>query len=74
MITSPITRKTYDPSNSNVVYLSNMIQSKKYLSAIGPDYLLDVLYDNTKNDCLVFVFKRCPETAECYRKWQSHEL
>jgi hypothetical protein len=74
MITSPITHKTYDPSNSNVVYLSNMIQSKKYLSTIGPDYLLDVLYDNTKNDCLVFVFKRCQETAECYRKWQSHEL
>lgn len=71
-VISPITGKQYD--SGNVVYVANMIQSFKYLNAIGPEYLVDVLYCNTKNDCLVFVFKKCPETAECYRKWQDHEL
>jgi hypothetical protein len=72
IITSTITGKQYDPEE--VVYLANMIQSFKYLNTIGPEYLMDILYCNTKNNCLVFVFKKCQETAECYRRWQNHEL
>lgn len=71
-VISSITGKQYDPTE--VVYLANMIQSFKYLNAIGPEYLMDILYCNTKNDCLVFVFKKCQETAECYKKWKNHEL
>ena len=35
--------------------------------------LLDILYYNTKNDALVFVFSKS-ETRELYEKWNAHEL
>ena len=35
--------------------------------------LIDVLYTNTKNDALVFVFGR-DETRDLYEKWNRHEL
>ena len=71
---SKILNKHYDPSNSSVIYISNMQQVYKYLNAGAEQDLVDILYTETKKDCLVFVFKKCPETAECYRKWQAHEL
>lgn len=74
MIVSQITGKTYNPDNDSCVYITNMVQSYKYLNAIGSDYLLDILYAGTKHNCLVFVFKKCAETAECFKKWMQHEL
>lgn len=73
LVKSPITQKVYDPDNC--VFLTNMLQSKRYLSYLGPEYLLDVLYTGTKNeDCLVFVFKKCPETRKAKELWDKHEL
>ena len=68
--TSHITGKQYNPG-SDTVYISNMRQAQLYMRN-GAD-LLDILYDNTKNDALVFVFRRS-ETRELYEKWNNHEL
>ena len=65
-IVSKITGKTYSPG-INVVYLSNMKQAQLYMRN-GAE-LLDILYYNTKNDALVFVFSR-----DLYEKWNAHEL
>lgn len=73
MVKSPITGKVYD--NTNCIYISNMLQAKRYLSYLGPDYFLDVLYTDTKReDSLVFVFKKCPETRKAKELWDKHEL
>lgn len=73
MLVSPITNKEYDPSQG--VYISNMLQAQRYLNALGPEYLLDVLYTDTKRkDSLVFVFKKCPETRRAKDLWDRHEL
>jgi hypothetical protein len=70
---SPITQKVYDPDFC--VNITNMLQAKRYLSYLGPEYLLDVLYTGTKReDCLVFVFKKCPETRKAKELWDNHEL
>lgn len=67
---SRITGKTYSPEK-DTVYISNMRQAQLYMRN-GAD-LLDILYDNTKNDALVFVFCRS-ETKPLYEKWNAHEL
>ena len=73
MVKSPITGKVYD--STSCVYVANMLQAKRYLSFLGPDYLLDVLYTGTKReDCMVFVFKKCPETRKAKELWDNHEL
>lgn len=73
MVQSQITGKVYD--NANCIYISNMLQAKRYLSYLGPDYFLDVLYTGTKReDSLVFVFKKCPETRKAKELWDRHEL
>lgn len=69
-ITSKITGKIYSPG-INVVYLSNMRQAQLYMKN-GAE-LLDVLYTNTKNEALVFVFSKS-ETRDLYEKWNAHEL
>ena len=48
-----------------------MRQSQLYMR--NGAQLLDILYDNTRNDALVFVFSRS-ETRELYEKWNNHEL
>lgn len=68
--TSRITGKTYSPGN-DTVYISNMRQAQLYMR--NGAQLLDILYDNTKNDALVFVFSRS-ETRGLYEKWNAHEL
>ena len=68
--TSHITGKTYSPGN-DTVYISNMRQAQLYMR--NGAQLLDILYDNTKNDALVFVFSRS-ETRGLYEKWNAHEL
>lgn len=73
MITSKITGKTYEPSDC--IYLTNPIQCQKYLKYLGVEFFLDILYTSDKReDALVFVWKRCPETREAKQKWDNHEL
>ena len=73
MITSRITGKTYEPSDC--IYLTNPTQCQKYLKYLGDEPFLDILYTSEKReDALVFVWKRCPETREAKIKWDNHEL
>ena len=73
MITSKITGKTYDPSNA--VYLTNPVQCQRYFKYLGDKPFLDILFTSEKReDALVFVWERCPETREAKIKWDNHEL
>jgi hypothetical protein len=52
-----------------------MLQVKKYLEYLGPDFMLDILFSSEhRPDALVFVWKKCPETREAKNKWDNHEL
>ena len=73
MITSKITGKSYEPSEG--VYISNPLQCQKYVKFLGEDFFLDILYTSyKKEDALVFVWKKCPETKEAKRLWDQHML
>ena len=73
LVKSKITGREY--SESDCIYVSNMLQCQKYLSFLGPEYLLDILYTGTyRRDSLVFVFKKCPETRKAKELWDAHEL
>ena len=73
MITSKITGKTYDPSDA--IYLTNPIQCQRYFMFLGDELFLDILFTSKKREnSLVFVWKRCPETKEAKNKWDNHEL
>ena len=73
MVKSKITGREYN--ETDCVYISNMLQCQRYLSFLGPEYLLDILYTGThRKDSLVFVFKRCPETRAAKELWDNHEL
>lgn len=73
MVKSMITGKEYD--ETACVYITNMLQAQRYLSYLGPEYLLDILYTSTyRKDSLVFVFERCPETRKAKELWDNHEL
>jgi hypothetical protein len=52
-----------------------MLQVKKYLEHLGPDFMLDILFSSEhRPDALVFVWKKCSETREAKIKWDNHEL
>lgn len=73
MIKSMITGKEY--IENNCIYVTNMLQAQRYLSYLGPEYLLDILYTGThRKDSLVFVFARCEETRKAKELWDKHEL
>ena len=73
MVKSMITGKEY--REDSAIYLTNMLQAQRYLSYLGPEYLVDILYTGTyKKDSLVFVFKKCPETRKAKELWDNHEL
>lgn len=73
MITSEITKKSYEPSTA--IYLTNPIQCQRYLDYLGSEYLLDILWDSkVRENALVFVWKRCPETARAKALWDQHLL
>jgi hypothetical protein len=57
---------------ARVLYISNVRQAMLYMR--NGAKLLDVLYCNTKNDSLVFVFERNALAKELYEKWNNHEL
>lgn len=70
---SRITGKSYEPSEC--VYLTNMLQVKKYLEYLGPDLMVDILFSSEKRpDALVFVWKKCDATRQAKIKWDNHEL
>lgn len=70
MVKSNITYKTYDPSHA--VYISNMKQACLYLR--NNANLLDILYERTKSDMLVFVFERNDLLRHLYEKWNNRQL
>lgn len=73
MIKSLITGREYD--EKSCIYVSNMLQAQRYLSYLGPKYLLDILYTGTyRKDSIVFVFERCAETRKAKELWDNHEL
>ena len=73
MIKSEITKKTYEPSNA--IYISNVLQAQRYLEYLGADFLLDMLWNSeVRENCIVFVFPRCPETKRCKELWDQHKL
>lgn len=73
MMISRITGKSYEPSEC--VYLTNMLQVKKYLEYLGPDLMVDILFSSEKRpDALVFVWKKCDATRQAKQKWDNHEL
>ena len=70
---SNITGKIYTPEDA--VYITNPIQCQKYFKYLGAEFFLDILYDSAKKeDALVFVWKRCPETAQAKRLWDKYEI
>ena len=60
----------YNPTN--VAYISNIRQSFLYLR--NGAKLVDILYFNTKNDSLVFVFEKSEHLRHSYDAWNQHEL
>ena len=70
---SKITGKQY--SEGDAVYLTNPIQCQRYFKYLGDEYFLDILYTSEKReDALVFVWKKCPETKEAKNRWDNHQL
>ena len=73
MVKSKITGREY--YEQNCVYVTNMLQAQRYLSYLGPEYLLDILYTGTyRKDSLVFVFEKCKATRKAKELWDNHEL
>jgi hypothetical protein len=73
LVKSLITGQEYN--ETDCIYVTNVLQTAKYLSFLGPEYLLDILYTGTyRKDSLVFVFKKCPETRKAKELWDKHEL
>ena len=74
MIISPITKKSYIMDNDSCVFISNMKQSYLYLKNGAQEDLLDILFNGTKNNCLVFVFRISELVQHLYDLWNKHEL
>jgi hypothetical protein len=73
MTTSKITGRSYEPSEC--VYITNPVQCQRYFKFLGSDFFLDILYtSDKKEDALVFVWQRCPETKRAKLLWDQHEL
>lgn len=71
---SQLTGKYYDESEA--LYMTNPKQNQAYAKYLGGwDLFLDMLFTSEKKeDALVFVWKRCPETARAKRLWDNHEI
>ena len=74
MVKSKFTGKEYNPDNSSVIYVANIVQAQKYLQNGAEDDFVDILYTNTKNDCLVFVFRNRPSITNLYKPSNNHAL
>lgn len=72
-VTSKITGKTY--RSEDAVYLTNPIQCQRYFKVLGDELFLDILFTSKKKeDCLVFVWKKDPETKQAKVLWDQHLL
>lgn len=60
----------YEPARA--LYIANIKQATLYLR--NGANLLDILYFNTKNNSLVFVFEKNALIKELYNLWNKHEL
>ena len=70
---SQITGRAYEPSEC--IYITNPVQCQRYFKFLGSDLFLDILYaSEKKEDALVFVWKKCPETREAKIMWDNHTL
>lgn len=70
---SKITGKTYE--SSEAIYLTNPVQCQRYFKFLGDELFLDILYTSEKKEnSLVFVWKRCPETKHAKELWDQHLL
>ena len=74
MKTSKLTGKTYDESQA--VYMTNPKQNQAYAKYLGGwEHFLDMLFTSEKReDALVFVWEKCPETAMAKRLWDNHAI
>jgi len=73
MITSKVTHKTYDPAEC--VFLSNPVQCHKYFELLGSDLFVDILWASEKRpDALVYVWRKCAETAKAKELWDKRLL
>lgn len=60
----------YDQARA--LYITNTKQAMLYLR--NGAKLFDILYCNTKNNSLVFVFEKNARIKELYELWNKHEL
>ena len=44
MVKSKFTGKEYNPDNSSVIYVANIVQAQKYLQNGAEDDFVDILY------------------------------
>lgn len=73
MKVSKITGKSYE--SSECVYISNPVQCAKYCKLLGTDLLMDIVLSSEKReDALVFVWKKTPETREAKRLWDERAI
>lgn len=73
MITSEVTHKSYEPGSC--IFISNVLQAQRYLEYLGADYLLDIIWNSeVRENCIIFVFPRCPETKRAKELWDQHKL
>lgn len=74
MKTSQLTGKSYNESDA--IYMTNPKQHFAYARYFGGwDYFLDMLFTSEKReDALVFVWQRCPETKQAKELWDQHLL
>lgn len=72
-VKSKITGKEYMAEDG--IYISNMLQARLYLIHLGPEVLLDILYDSQKRpNSIVFVFERGERTRALKQQWDNHTL
>lgn len=72
---SKLLNRFYDPEQDSCVYITNPLQTARFLNNGAAEDLCDILYSGTKRpDTLVYVFRKTPLIRELYRKWNAHEL
>ena len=73
LIQSKITGKKYNPEH--VWYISNMQQVSAQFANGGDIYLLDVIYNSSKNrNKMVFVYEKNDFMIDLYDRWCKYEL
>ena len=71
---SNVTGKIFDPTSA--IYITNPKQHFSYARYFGGwDHFLDMLFTSEKReDALVFVWEKCPETKKAKELWDQHLL